>query len=79
MDELVIQLLAPLGKISNLKVENFYGTTIARGYCDCDAETIQGFSNECMEFSFRRSRAGHGAYAFKAEISKLPQPLKTEE
>jgi UDP-N-acetylenolpyruvoylglucosamine reductase len=79
MDELVIQLLAPLGKISNLKVENFYGTTIARGNCDCDAETIQSFSNECVQFSYRRSRAGHGAYAFRAVLLKLPQPVIENE
>jgi hypothetical protein len=79
MDELIAQLLAPLGKITNLTVADYYGTPVARGYCDCNAETIQGFSNECMEFSYRRSRAGHGAYAFKADITKLPQFTKTEE
>ena len=79
MDELVTKILAPLGRISDLQVKDFYGTTVARGYCDCDAETIQGFSNECMEFLYRRSRAGHGAYAFKAVITQLPQSTKTEE
>jgi hypothetical protein len=79
MDELIAQLLAPLGKITNLRISDYFGTAIARGNCDCDAETIQGFSNECVQFSYRRSRAGHGAYAFRAEILKLPQPVIENE
>ena len=81
MDEAISKALAGLGKVEKLSAHEFGDDIVVRGFSNCDIKAIENFASEQIkEFSFRKSKAGHGNFAFKAVFAKTtpPKPIDNQ-